>query len=191
MPASVMRRLLFRTCFHRPGSSSARSRHRQTGDLLVPRIPARADGPGTGIVGAGRYSRNAARIGNRAEEIALKYISDNTAALGAKNIRWVAKQGLTPGWDIQYEDQAGNVVAVEVKGSAGPLFANFDFTAGEWKAANELGDRYWLFLVADCCGTRPKIQCLRDPVKLVACGGAQLIPVVFRFVAIAGPETRR
>src|SRR5262249_47086253 len=99
-------------------------------------------------------------------------------------IRWVAKQGLTPGWDIEYEDKAGRVIAVEVKGSAGPRFANFDFTVGEWRAAQELGSRYWLYLVADCCGREPKIQRLRNPAQLVASGEAELVPVVFRFAAV-------
>jgi hypothetical protein len=106
---------------------------------------------------------------------------DNAGTLGARNIRWVAKQGLTPGWDIEYTDDAGDVIAVEVKGCAGPRFANFDLTAGEWRAATELGKRYWLYLVADCCGVTPTIQRLQCPVKLVASGEAELVPVVFRF----------
>ena len=52
--------------------------------------------------------------------IAHKYFLDNAGTLGAKNIRWVARQGLTPGWDIEYEDGAGELIAVEVKGCAGP-----------------------------------------------------------------------
>jgi hypothetical protein len=156
-----------------------------TGDLLIPRSPATGTSEGAEGNGTSRYSRDAARIGNRAEEIARKYIVDNAATLGAKHIRWIAKDGIKPGWDIQYEDQNGNVVAVEVKGSAGLRFANFDLTAGEWNAANELGDRYWLFLVAECCGKHPKIQRLQDPAKLVANREAKLVPVVFRFAALA------
>jgi hypothetical protein len=155
------------------------------GDLLIPRKPAAARSQGNEGNGTHRYTRNAARIGNRAEEVAHKYLVDNAASLGAKNIRWMSKQGLTPGWDMQYEDHAGKVIAVEVKGSAGPRFANIDLTAGEWRAAGELGDRYWLFLVADCCGRYPQVQRLQNPAKLVADGGAQLVPVVFRFNAIA------
>jgi len=97
----------------------------------------------------------------------------------------MAKEGLMPGWDIQYETDNGEVIAVEVTGTAGPKFANIEFTAGEWKAANEFGDRYWLFLVADCCGTKPVIQRLQNPAKLVARGAAQIVPVVFRFVTVA------
>ena len=156
-----------------------------TGDLLIPRRPVAARGQGIEGDGNARYSRNAARIGNRAEEVAHKYIMDNATVLGAKNIRWVAKQGLTPGWDMQYEDQGGNVIAVEVKGSAGPRFANIDITAGEWKAANERGSRYWIYLVAGCCGTTPTIQRLQNPASLVANGGADLGPFVFRFAALS------
>jgi hypothetical protein len=97
----------------------------------------------------------------------------------------VADEGLTPEWDIQYEDQKGDVIAIEVKGSVGQRFANIELTAGEWNAAHKLGDRYWLFLVADCCGDHPKIQRLHNPAKLVASGSAQLVPVVFRFTSVA------
>lgn len=152
-------------------------------DLLVPRTPAVA-GDSSGNPSPARYSKTAARIGRRAEEIAYAYILQNATALGAKAVRWVAKEGLTPGWDIQFEDRAGDVIAVEVKGTAGPRFANIELTAGEWNAAKSLGGRYWLFLVADCCGKQPKIQRLQNPTALVANGDAQLYPVVFRFAAV-------
>jgi len=61
----------------------------------------------------------------------------------------VAKEGEKPGWDIHYND-GDYLVAVEVKGTSGSLFSNIELTAQEWKAAQSLGDRYWLYLVTDC-----------------------------------------
>src|SRR5205085_5140875 len=116
---------------------------------------------------SGRYSKHALPVGRRAEEIAHQFLRDNAERLGAKNIRWVAQEGSTPGWDLQYENQEGDVVAVEVKGTTGPHFGSIDVTSGEWNAATTLGHRYWLYLVANCCTKRPVIQRLQNPAQLL------------------------
>jgi hypothetical protein len=51
---------------------------------------------------------------------------DHSEAFGAKNIRWISQEGLTPGWDLQYENHDGEVIAVEVKGTTGPVFGSVD-----------------------------------------------------------------
>lgn len=82
--------------------------------LMIPRRPepARiADEPRVN-----RFSRNALQIGRRAEEIVLRYLHEHSGELQASNIRWIAKEGLTPGWDIQYANAAGETISVEVKG---------------------------------------------------------------------------
>jgi Protein NO VEIN, C-terminal len=55
------------------------------------------------------------------------------------NVRWLPDEGLTPGWDLQYENEAGELIGVEVKGTTDPTFANVELTAGEWQAACTLG----------------------------------------------------
>lgn len=77
----------------------------------------------------------------------------------------MAREGLKPGWDIQYCDD-GELTAVEVKGTGGPLFASVEVTAQEWRAAESFGERYWLYLVADCLSTYPSIQRVQDPFAL-------------------------
>jgi hypothetical protein len=151
--------------------------------LLLPRRP-KLPGDATNLPVA-RYSRNAAPIGRRAEELAHQFLQDNAERLGAKNIRWVAQEGNTPGWDLQYEDSEGSLVGVEVKGTTGPQFGSIDITAGEWNAALALGECYWLFLVANCCTNHPVIQRLQNPAQLLQDGAAQLLPVVFRFSALS------
>jgi hypothetical protein len=149
--------------------------------LLVPHaagLKSGSDGP------SARYSRTAAAVGRRAEEIAHRFLGDHSTTIGVKNLRWVAREGLTPGWDIQYTDLTGQAVAVEVKGATGARFASIDLTAGEWKAAQTLGDRYWLYLVADCLSANPRIQRIQNPAKVVADGGAQLIPIAYRLAIL-------
>jgi hypothetical protein len=124
-------------------------------------------------------------VGKRAEELARKYIQEHAVELKAKNIRWVAQEGLTPGWDLQYENENGEMIVVEVKGTAGPMFGGFDITVGEWNAARIHQDRYWLYLVADCSTVHAEIERIQNPAKRVDDGQAQLLPVVFRFSALA------
>ena len=54
-------------------------------------------------------------IGRRAEEIAHRFLLQRSEELAAKNIRWISQEGLTPGWDLQYENDDGEVIAVELR----------------------------------------------------------------------------
>jgi hypothetical protein len=136
---------------------------------------------GSGRFVPGRRSQNAGPIGKRAEAIAYRFIIENATKLGAKTVRWVARDGITPGWDIEYTDEAGELISVEVKGTTDSKFANVELTAGEWCAATARGNRYWLFLVAECCGVRPRIQRIQNPAYLVQTGVAQVVPTVYCF----------
>lgn len=109
-----------------------------TEPLLKPHKMSVTTGAGDSALPKNRYSRNAAPIGKRAEEIAHKFLVDNSEALGARNVRWLARDGITPGWDLQYDDAAGDSIAVEVKGTTGPVFGSVDITGNEWSAAERL-----------------------------------------------------
>jgi hypothetical protein len=115
-----------------------------------------------------RYSRSAKLIGDRAEEIVLRWLA--TTQPSVKELRWVAQEGETPGWDIQFIDAAGALVAVEVKGSTGQSIANFEVTSNELLAMRGRRSNYWLILVADCLGKAPLIEVLVDPASLLDMG---------------------
>jgi hypothetical protein len=153
-----------------------------TEPLLKPRKVSVTAISGENDLPKGRYSRNAAPVGKRAEEIAHRFLQENREALGARNIRWLARDGITPGWDLQFDDAAGDTIAVEVKGTTGPAFGSIDITVNEWSAAEKMGDRFWLYLVANCGGTEPIIQRLQDPFRLLGDNKADLLPVVYRLV---------
>ena len=133
------------------------------------------------ILPGARYRRDATRFGRRAEEIVHRFLLEHSNELGAKNIRWLSREGLTPGWDLQYEDDQGEVIAIEVKGTTGPVFSSIDITVGEWNAALAKADRYWLYLVAECSGTEPILHRMQGPARLLHAGAATLAPVVYRF----------
>lgn len=147
--------------------------------LLLPQASS-TQGDGGASRSAARYSRNSKLIGDRAEEIIFRYLREQLSQLGGKDIRWVAREGATPGWDIQYIDADDEVVAIEVKGTSAAAFSSVELTESEWNAARKLEERYWLFLVADCLGVSPKIQALPNPATLADEGSLEVTPVRWR-----------
>lgn len=156
--------------------------------LIVPRDPVATSGEA--ILRLGRYTRETAKIGRRAEELVCEYLKANASRLKLKGIRWVAREGLTPGWDIEFVDEHDQLNAIEVKGTTGPLFGSIDITIGEWNAALRMADQYWLYLVANCCGMHPVIQRIQNPAQLQYEGFAYLSPTVYRF-SLRTPFTNR
>jgi hypothetical protein len=144
-------------------------------NLLVPTAPPSEDEGTLGANGSSRrYSRQSRIIGNRAEALALAWVKRTFPT--ARQIRWVADQGETPGWDIEVTDEHGGILAVEVKGASGAGFLNFELTPGELRASQQLGNRYWLLLVADCLGQSPRLQVIKDPYALISEGVLELVP---------------
>jgi Domain of unknown function (DUF3883) len=113
-----------------------------------------------------RRSRFSKAVGERAERVVLQFLRQQLDEAEADTLRWVAAQGETPGWDIEYVDSTGRWVAVEVKGTQGPRFLSVDLAKNEWDAAQALYDRCWLYLVASCVSLNPRIEPVRDPAGL-------------------------
>lgn len=110
----------------------------------------------------------------------MNYLRRTLDEVQVKTLRWVATEGETPGWDIEYTDPAGRLVAVEVKGTQGPLFPSVDVTKNEWDAARRLRDCFWLYLVANCIGTEPTVEAIRDPASLADTGAIDATPTQWR-----------
>ena len=110
----------------------------------------------------------------------MDYLRRTLDKVGVDTLRWVAAEAETPGWDIEYKDPAGCLVAVEVKGTQGRLFPSVDLTKNEWAAAHRLRDRYWLYLVANCTGTKTTIEAIQDPASLADTGKIVATPTQWR-----------
>ncbi len=148
--------------------------------LLAPTSPAKpAPAAGARAVPS-RRSRYSTVIGHRAEEIVLQHLKTTLPVACVSGVRWVAQDGETPGWDIEYRLPAGGLVAVEVKGTGAPMFGAFELTAGEWRAALKLRDRYRVALVAACTSKAPRIGWLEDPAMRVEQGALACTPTVYR-----------
>lgn len=127
-----------------------------------------------------RQSRHSKAIGDRAEEVIFKYLREGLSSEERRTLRWVASEGETPGWDIEYKDRDGQLIAIEVKGTKGSTFANVEFTGNEWDAAKGMRDCYWIYLVADCLEREPRIQAIKDPVGLEQSGQLSVTPLSWR-----------
>jgi hypothetical protein len=127
-----------------------------------------------------RLSSFANITGRRGEEIVVKYLNEKLITEERQRIRWVSVMGEKPGWDIEYVDSQNRLIAIEVKGTTGKSFPNVEITGNEWEAANRLKERYWLYLVSDCCSKNPRIQRIQNPFNLKESGKLQVTPMLWR-----------
>lgn len=101
------------------------------------------------------------------------------------SVDWLARRGETPGWDLEFRTSADERVAVEVKGTTAGGFSSVEVTANEWSAAERLRSNYWLYLVAACGSTSPKLFRVADPYGQCQHGTLRVKPAVFR-LSLAG-----
>jgi Domain of unknown function (DUF3883) len=127
-----------------------------------------------------RRSRHSKAVGDQAERVIFNMLEKTLSPSERSSLRWVAKEGEQPGWDLQYGEDP-NLTAIEMKGTKGAKFPTLEITANEWIAAEALRQRYWLYLVADCLSLRPRIQILQDPFGKVSAGTYSVAPLVWRF----------
>lgn len=123
-----------------------------------------------------RRSRNAAVIGRRAEAVVYEFLKRTLPP--NSRLRWVADDGQTPGWDIEF-NEGSRVIRLEVKGTTGPSFPNIELTANEWAKALQWGNDYRLGLVTHCCSVTPQISFVDNPAALVESGILGVTPSAF------------
>lgn len=109
-----------------------------------------------------RFSRNAKAIGDAGEKAVLTHLQATLSATERQTLRWIANEGLFPGWDIEYVDRTGQQIAVEVKSTTGQFFLSFEITENERRAAERLCQNYHLYLVGSC-NANPRLQIITDP----------------------------
>ena len=143
--------------------------------LIVPPAPKDAGGRRSG--GRPRRSKKAKLVGDWAELIVMQHLRE--AHPDATEITHRANIGETPGWDIDFVDRAGRLRRVEVKGTVGGGFTGVEFTAGELRAARTHGVDYWLYLVAGCLTSAPRVQAIQDPANHLVEGIWTATPVLF------------
>ncbi|MBU8768770.1 DUF3883 domain-containing protein [Cytobacillus oceanisediminis] len=107
------------------------------------------------------FSKNAKKIGDRAEEIVFEYLKKCKMT----NIRWLAKEGEKPGYDISCFTPSGEKIYIEVKGTTTNKFDGFILTSNELEASKDLGGKFFIYFVTECLSTNPKIQPVQNPYE--------------------------
>jgi hypothetical protein len=117
-------------------------------------------------IGGRRLSRRAKELGDRAEECVFKQLEAEQSAGRLAELRWLAREAQTPGWDIEYVELHSRVRRrVEVKGALAGSIGAFDLTANELNAALKYGPQFGLALVTDLGSAHPKVFYLWDAAR--------------------------
>ncbi|MEW6178178.1 MAG: DUF3883 domain-containing protein [Pseudomonadota bacterium] len=126
-----------------------------------------------------RRSKRSKEVGDEAELYVLDLLRDGQVpGVTAKNVEHVADQKV--GWDIQYVDELGRRVMVEVKGSTATRFGNFELTINELNCLHQHGDKYHFYLVGGCKSKTRKVQVITDMAERLTLEKAKASPITFR-----------
>lgn len=132
--------------------------------------------PATGCVhqtfsytGTSSYQRargsRAMEVGMLGELLALEYLQSEEGRSRfdvVSGLRECSRKHL--GWDIDFTNSNGELIAVEVKAKVGRSVSSFVMTWHEMQMAEELRERYHILLIVDCEGS-PCFQVITDPTK--------------------------
>jgi hypothetical protein len=128
-----------------------------------------------------RRSGQAKVTGDAAEKLFFEYLcSLEPDPAKREEIVWVARDGETPGFDIEDRRNKNQPIAYEIKGTVGSAFPSFEFTENEMRAAKALGERYVIVLVTGCLGNAPVFERIANPAALFGTGVLEAMPSVYR-----------
>lgn len=119
-----------------------------------------------------RISRESKKIGDRGEQIVFDHEAKRFMNLGhdPSQLKWLAREGKTPGWDISSVDDDGTTLYIEVKASVSSSVSNLVLTRTEYRAAETHKEKYCIYLVTDVMKEKPTIEIIRDPIKRIDAG---------------------
>lgn len=127
-----------------------------------------------------RLSARARIVGLRAEAFVIKHLIGTLSEEENQSLCWVSREGITPGWDIEYVAASGQPVKIEVKGTEGKIFPSIDISGNEWEAAEEHRASYWLYVVTECITSNPQIAKINDPYTMAENGHIRAFPLIWR-----------
>jgi len=135
---------------------------------------------GTRIRGGRKMSAIAGIVGKRAEAAVIKHLMETLSEDEVISLCWVSREGITPGWDIEYITSSGEPIKIEVKGTTGSAFTNIEISGNEWHAAEEQGKHFWLYVVTECFSENPQIGKINDPYAMAKSGIINATPLLWR-----------
>jgi hypothetical protein len=87
----------------------------------------------------------------------------------AERVSWVSLANVAAGFDILVPEEDGQDHFVEVKATQGTSMT-FPMSEGEWRKAQQVGDRYWIARVTSVRSEDPHLTWWRNPVAMEAAG---------------------
>ncbi|WP_447042566.1 DUF3883 domain-containing protein [Vreelandella sp. H-I2] len=130
-----------------------------------------------------RRSSESKKIGDEAELFVYNLLKDGKIDLvKTETVKNVASEKV--GWDIQYENESGDLVKVEVKGTVGKQFLNFEITQNELEKLSDPANLYHIYLVAGCRNDNKKIQIIYNIRDLISTGQVTCTPLTHRLELI-------
>jgi len=152
-------------------------------ETLVERRQSGRGGRGKKSAGRRASHHTAKWVGQLAEETVYEYLK---AKYKPKDVRWLEREGIRPGWDIEYKDGSNSLIRVEVKGTTLSKMANCEITANEWRAAEQHRSSYRLYFVTGVGrGKEPKISEMSDPYGIAQDHPSRLVPTAYRYELVA------
>jgi hypothetical protein len=136
-------------------------------------------------------SKESKKVGDAGERVVFEYEIQKARRLGLDEtrVRWLARDGETPGWDITSINDVGEPIYIEVKASLGSKINLLLITANEWAAALEHGPRYYIYLVTDAMKPKPTIEIIGGPATLESSGALSARTAVWALDLSSGPGT--
>ena len=100
---------------------------------------------------------NKKKIGERAEIIVLEFEKNQS-----RKAKRISQENASAGYDIESQDEDGNVRLIEVKGSTGDEFDIY-WSQNEIETARENSDKYWIYFVP---GVDIKSKTSKEPIPI-------------------------
>lgn len=130
-------------------------------------------GRGVSASAFGRMLRAMEQAGAQAEKHVLDAERRRLRALNrhglAERVKWTSQENVAAGFDVESFEGNGTRRYIEVKSNvSGSL--RFVMTKNEWRTAQRLKSRYWVYVVTDVWGS-PMVHHIQDPVAVEAAGG--------------------
>ena len=112
--------------------------------------------------GARRYSKESKVVGEAGESHVYDYECNKLRNKGRpdlaeKIVKQCEDKTSYPGYDFQSFDEHGKKIFIEVKSTRNKKSSGFLISANEWKAAENLGDKFYIYIVCNAL-VNPRIQ---------------------------------
>ncbi|MCJ8287115.1 DUF3883 domain-containing protein [Halomonas sp.] len=128
---------------------------------------------------AQRRSTESKKVGDEAELFVFDLLkSGEIEGVKTETVKNVATDKV--GWDIEYESTSGSKICVEVKGTVGQRFLNFEITRNELEKLDNPENHYHIYLVAGCRSNSKKLQIIDNIRAMITAGEISCSALTYR-----------